>query len=315
MKVFIAGATGAIGKQLVPMLVEDGHEVTAMTRKPAKADAIRSLGARPAIADALNPEGVAQAVGEADPEAVIHELTAVDAASFGRSIDKMFAQTNRLRTEGTDHLLAAAKAAGARRFIVQSFAGWPFERRGGPVKSEDDPLQEHPPKTVAETLGAIKYVERVVSDVKGIEGLALRYGGFYGPATSIALNPDGEQVVMLRKRRLPVVGNGAGIWSFVHIHDAASATAAALDRGGPGVYNVVDDEPAPVSVMLPELAKDIGAKPPRHLPRWVGRVLAGEGMTVMMTEVRGASNEKAKRELGWELRYPSWRLGFRDGLS
>ena len=219
----------------------------------------------------------------------------------------MFAQTNRLRTEGTDHLLAAAKAAGARRFIVQSFAGWPFERTGGPVKSEDDPLQEHPPKTVAETLGAIKHLERVVTEAEGIEGLALRYGGFYGPGTSIALNPDGEQVAMVRKRRLPVVGNGAGIWSFVHIHDAASATAAALDRGGPGVYNVVDDEPAPVSVMLPELAKAIGAKPPRHLPRWVGRVLAGEGMTVMMTEVRGASNEKAKRELGWELRYPSWR--------
>ncbi|HEY6654587.1 MAG TPA: NAD(P)-dependent oxidoreductase [Solirubrobacterales bacterium] len=315
MKVFVAGATGAIGKQLVPMLVEDGHEVTAMTRTPAKAEAIRSLGARPAIADALDPEGVAQAVGEADPEAVIHELTAIDAASFGRSIDKMFAQTNRLRREGTDHLLAAAKAAGARRFIVQSFAGWPFERTGGPVKSEGDPLQEHPPKTVAETLGAIKYLERVVTDAEGIEGLALRYGGFYGPGTSIALNPDGEQVAMLRKRRFPVVGNGAGIWSFVHIHDAASATAAALDRGGPGVYNVVDDEPAPVSVMLPELAKAIGAKPPRHLPRWVGRVLAGEAMTVMMTEVRGASNEKAKRELGWELRYPSWRLGFRDGLS
>lgn len=315
MKVFVAGATGAIGKQLVPMLVEDGHEVTAMTRTPTKADAIRSQGARPAIADALDPEGVAQAVGEAEPEGVIHELTAIDAASFGRSIDKMFAQTNRLRTEGTDHLLAAAKAAGARRFIVQSFAGWPFERTGGPVKSEDYPLQEHPPKTVAETLAAIKHLERVVTEAEGIEGLALRYGGFYGPATSIALNPDGEQVAMLRKRRLPVVGNGAGIWSLVHIHDAASATSAALDRGGPGVYNVVDDEPAPVSVMLPELAKAIGAKPPRHLPRWVGRVLAGEAMTVMMTEVRGASNEKAKRELGWELRYPSWRLGFRDGLS
>jgi nucleoside-diphosphate-sugar epimerase len=286
-----------------------------MTRTRAKQDLIGDLGARPAVADALDPEGVAQAVGEAAPEVVIHELTAIDAASFGRSIDRMFAQTNRLRTEGTDHLLAAAKAAGARRFIVQSFAGWPFQRTGGPVKSEDDPLQEHPPKTVAETLGGIKYLERVVTGAEGIEGVALRYGGFYGPGTSIAVNPDGEQVAMLRKRRLPVVGNGAGIWSFVHIHDAASATAAAIDRGGPGVYNVVDDEPAAVSEVLPELAKAVGAKPPRHLPRWVGRLLAGEGMTVMMTEVRGASNEKAKRELGWELRYPSWRLGFRDGLS
>jgi nucleoside-diphosphate-sugar epimerase len=315
MKVFVAGATGALGRQLVPMLVEQGHEVTGMTRTPAKQDLIGDLGARPAVADALDPEGVAQAVGEAAPEVVIHELTAIDAASFSRSIDKLFAQTNRLRTEGTDHLLAAAKAAGAHRFIVQSFAGWPFQRTGGPVKSEDDPLQEHPPKTVAKTLGGIKHLERVVTGAEGIEGVALRYGGFYGPGTSIALNPDGDQVAMLRKRRLPVVGNGAGIWSFVHIHDAASATAAAIDRGGPGVYNVVDDEPAPVSDVLPELAKAVGAKPPRHLPRWVGRLLAGEGMTVMMTEVRGASNEKAKRELGWELRYPSWRLGFREGLS
>jgi nucleoside-diphosphate-sugar epimerase len=297
------------------MLVEQGHEVTGMTRTPSKQDLIRGLGARPAVADALDPETVAQAVGEAAPEVVIHELTAIDAGSFSRSLDKSFAQTNRLRTEGTDHLLAAAKAAGARRFIVQSFAGWPFERTGGPIKSEDDPLQEHPPKTVAETLGAINYLERVVTDAKGIEGLALRYGGFYGPGTSIAVNPDGEQVEMIRKRRFPVVGNGAGIWSLVHIVDAASATVAALDRGGPGVYNVVDDEPAPVSVVLPELAKAVGAKPPRHFPRWFGRLLAGEGMTVMMTEVRGASNEKAKRELGWKLRYPSWRLGFTDGLS
>jgi 2-alkyl-3-oxoalkanoate reductase len=315
MKVFVAGATGALGRQLVPMLVHQGHEVTGMTRTPAKQDLIRDLGARPVVVDALDPEGVAQAVGGAAPEVVIHELTAIDTASFGRSLDKMFAQTNRLRTEGTDHLLAAAKAAGARRFIVQSFAGWPFERTGGPVKSEDAPLQQHPPKTVAETLGAIKYLERVVTRAEGIEGVALRYGGFYGPGTSIAVSPDGEQVTMLRKRRFPVVGNGAGIWSFLHIRDAASATAAALDRGEPGVYNVVDDDPAPVSLVLPELAKAIGAKPPRHLPRWLGRLLAGEGMTVMMTEVRGASNEKAKRELGWELRYPSWRLGFRDGLS
>jgi len=315
MKVFVAGATGALGRQLVPMLVEQGHEVTGMTRTPAKQDLIGDLGARPVVADALDPDGVAQAVGEAAPEVVIHELTAIDAASFGRSIDKMFARTNRLRTEGTDHLLAAARAAGARRFITQSCAGWPFQRSGGPVKSEDYPLQEHPPKTVAETLGAIKYLERVVTGAEGIEGVVLRYGGFYGPGTSIAVNPDGEQVAMLRKRRLPVVGSGAGIWSFVHIHDAASATAAAIDRGKPGVYNVVDDEPAPVSDVLPELAKAVGAKPPRHLPRWVGRLLAGEGVTVMMTEVRGASNEKARRELGWELRYPSWRSGFRDGLS
>ena len=315
MKVFVAGATGALGKQVVPMLVSRGHEVTGMTRTPAKEDLIRSLGARPAVADALDPEAVAQAVAEAEPDAVIHELTAINAGAFGRSLDKMFAQTNRLRTEGTDHLLAAARAVGARRFIAQSFAGWPFERTGGPVKTEEDPLASNPPKSVSETLGAIKYLERVVTEAEGVEGVALRYGGFYGPATSIALNPDGEQIAMLRKRRLPVIGNGAGIWSFVHIADAAAATVAALDHGEPGVYNVVDDEPATAAAILPDLAKAIGADPPRRIPRWLGRLIAGEGNTIMMTEVRGASNEKAKRELRWEPRYPSWRLGFREGLE
>jgi 2-alkyl-3-oxoalkanoate reductase len=315
MKVFVAGATGAIGKQLVPMLVGRGHEVTGMTRTQAKADLIRSLGARPVVADALDPEAVAQAVAEAQPEAVIHQLTAIDAGSMTRSLDKMFTLTNRLRTEGTDHLLAAARAVGARRFIAQSFAGWPFERTGGPVKTEEDPLQASPPKSVNQSLGAIRYVEETVTGADGIEGLALRYGGFYGPGTSLGLNPDGEQIEMIRKRRFPVVGDGAGIWSLVHIQDAASATAAALERGEPGLYNVVDDEPVPVSVLLPELAKTIGAKPPRHLPRWLGRLLAGEGMTIMMTEARGASNAKAKRELGWEPRYPSWRQGFREGLG
>ena len=315
MKVFIAGASGAIGKQLVPMLVERGHEGTGMTRTSAKQDLIRGLGARPVVADALDPEGVARAVAEAEPEVVIHQLTAIDASRFGRSLDKTFALTNRLRTEGTDHLLAAANAVGARRFIAQSFAGWPFERTGGPIKTEEDPLQASPPKTVSETLGAIKYLEATVTGAEGIEGLALRYGGFYGPGTSLAVNPDSEQVEMVRKRRFPIVGNGAGIWSLVHIHDAAAATAAAVEGGEPGLYNVVDDEPAPVSVALPELARVIGAPPPRRIPRWLGRLLAGEGMTIMMTEVRGASNAKAKRELGWELRYPSWRLGIREGLE
>jgi len=315
MKVFVAGATGAIGKQLVPMLAERGHEVTGMTRTPAKQDQIQLLGARPVVADALDPEAVAQAVAEAGPEVVIHELTAIDAGSVRRSIDKAFAQTNRLRTEGTDHLLAAAKAAGARRFIVQSFAGWPYARIGGPIKTEEDPLDDSPPKQVRETLAGIRHLERTVTGAEGIEGLALRYGGFYGPGTSLGLNPDGEQIEMLRKRRLPVVGSGAGIWSLIHIEDAAAATAAAVERGAPGVYNVVDDEPVPVSVVLPELAKVIGAKPPRHVPRWLGRLIAGEAAVIMMTEVRGASNEKAKRELGWELRYPSWQLDFRDGLA
>jgi nucleoside-diphosphate-sugar epimerase len=315
MKVFVAGATGALGRRLLPLLVAQGHEVTGMTRSPAKQDLIRGLGGRPAVADALDPEAVAQAVAEAGPEVVIHQLTSIETGKLGRSIDKMFAQTNRLRTEGTDHLLAAARAVGARRFLAQSFAGWPFERSGGPVKSEDEPLQEHPPKTVSESLAAIRHVEDTVTGAEGIEGLALRYGGFYGPDTSIAVDPDGDQVAMIRKRRLPVVGDGAGIWSLVHIQDAATATVAALDHGQPGLYNVVDDEPAPVSEILPELARAVGAAPPRRIPRWLGRLIAGEGNTIMMTEVRGASNEKAKRELGWELRYPSWRQGFREGLE
>jgi nucleoside-diphosphate-sugar epimerase len=315
MRIFVAGASGAMGGQLIPRLVADGHEVVGMTRTPEKQDRIREMGARPAVADALDPEAVAQAVAEAEPEVVIHELTAIEPGKLARSVDKLFVTTNRLRTEGTDHLLAAARAVGARRFIVQSFAGWPFERTGGPVKTEEDPLQSSPPKTVSQSLGAIRYVEETVPGADGIEGLALRYGGFYGPETSLGINPDGEQVEMLRKRRFPIIGDGGGIWSLVHIQDAASATAAAVERGEPGVYNVVDDEPAPVSVILPELAKAVGAKPPRRIPRWIGRLLAGEGMTIMMTEVRGASNAKAKRELGWELRYPSWRQGFKEGLG
>ena len=314
MKVFVAGATGAIGKQLVPMLVDGGHEVTGMTRTSAKTDLIRSLGARPAVADALDPEAVAQAVAESEPEVVIHELTAIDLSSFSRSIDKQFAETNRLRTEGLDHLLAAAKAAGARRFIAQSFAGWPYKRVGGPVKSEEDPLDDNPPKPVRESLAAIRHLEGAVTRAEGIEGIALRYGGFYGPGTSLALDPPGEQTQMVRRRRFPIVGNGAGVWSLVHIRDAAAATFAAIDQGEPGVYNVVDDDPAPVTVFLPELAKDIGAKPPRHLPRWLGRLAGGEAAVIMMTDIRGASNAKAKRQLGWQLQYPSWRLGFKDGL-
>jgi nucleoside-diphosphate-sugar epimerase len=246
---------------------------------------------------------------------VIHELTAIDAGKFGRNFDKAFAQTNRLRREGTDHLLAAATAVGARRFVAQGFAPWLYKRVGGPVKAEDDPLDDAPPKAVSQTFAAIRHVEDTVMRVDGIEGIVLRYGGFYGPGTSIAVEPDGEQVTMIRKGRFPIVGDGAGVWSLVHIEDAASATAAAVERGDPGAYNIVDDDPAPISEFLPELAKVIGAKPPRRVPRWLGRLVGGEATVVMMTEFRGTSNEKAKRELDWELRYPSWRLGFRDGLS
>ncbi|HEY1285284.1 MAG TPA: NAD(P)-dependent oxidoreductase [Solirubrobacterales bacterium] len=314
MKVFVAGATGALGKQLVPMLVQAGHEVTGMTRSPAKEELIRGMGARPAVADALDPEAVAQVVAEAEPDAVIHELTDLT-GTFARNIDKSFATTNLLRTEGLDHLLAAAKAAGARRFVAQSFTGWPYKPVGGPVKDEEDPLNDDPPKTVVESLAAIRHVEDTVTRADGLVGIALRYGGFYGPGTSLAFDPPGDLTEMIAKRRVPIVGDGAGIWSLVHIEDAASATAAALERGEPGVYNVADDDPVPVGELMPELARQIGAKPPRHLPRWVGRLASGEVGVMMMTQVRGASNDKAKRELGWELRYPSWRLGFRDGLE
>jgi nucleoside-diphosphate-sugar epimerase len=314
MKIFVAGATGALGRHLVPQLVSAGHEVTGMTRRASKQDLVRSLGAKPVVADALAPDEVARAVAEAEPEVIIHQLTAIAGAN-PKHFDRDFALTNRLRTEGTDHLLAAARAVGAKRFIAQSFAGWPFARTGGPVKSEDDPLDESPPKEFRETLAAIRYLEREVSDADWIEGIALRYGGFYGPGTSISLEPGAEQVEMIRKRRFPIVGAGTGIWSLVQIEDAAAATLAAVDHGDPGVYNVTDDEPAPVSEVLPALAEAVGAKPPRRIPRWLGRLFAGEGGVIMMTELRGAANAKAKRELGWELRYPSWRLGFREGLG
>jgi nucleoside-diphosphate-sugar epimerase len=315
MKVFVAGASGAIGQQLVPMLVAQGHEVTGMTRTPAKRALIEGLGGRSVVADGLDPEAVAQAVAQAEPEVVVNELTSIDPTKFSRNLDAMFSVTNRLRTEGTDHLLTAARAVGARRFIVQSFAGWPYARTGGPVKTEDDPLQTSAPKSVRQSLAGLRHSEEAVTGAEGIEGLALRYGGFYGPGTSIALNPDGEQVTMLRKGRLPVIGDGGGIWSMLHIADAASATAAAVERGPAGIYNVADDEPAPVGAILDELASVLGIKSPRRIPRWVGRLIAGEGMTLLMTEVRGASNDKAKRELGWQPRYPSWRLGFREGLD
>jgi 2-alkyl-3-oxoalkanoate reductase len=286
-----------------------------MTRSASKEDLVRSLGGRPVVADALALDEVARAVAEAEPEVIIHQLTAISADTNPRHFDRAFARTNRLRTEGTDHLLAAAKAVGAKRFIAQSFAGWPFARTGGPVKGEDDPLDESPPKQFRETLAAIRYLEREVSGADWIEGIALRYGGFYGPGTSISLEPGAEQVEMIRKRRFPIVGAGTAIWSLVQIEDAAAATVAAVDHGDPGLYNVTDDEPAPVSEVLPALAAAVGAKPPRRIPRWLGRLFAGEGGVVMMTELRGAANAKAKRELGWELRYPSWRQGFREGLG
>jgi 2-alkyl-3-oxoalkanoate reductase len=315
MKVFVAGATGALGTQLVPQLVANGHEVVAMTRTPSKQQALAALGARPVVADALDPEAVARAVAEAEPEVVVHQLTALSGRLDMRRIDRFFAATNRLRTEGTDHLLAAARAVGARRFVAQSYAGWPFARTGGPVKSETDPLDPDPPKALRAALDAIRHVERAVTGIGWADGLVLRYGGFYGPGTSVSLDPEAAMSKVVRRRQFPIIGDGGGVWSFVHIEDAAAATVAAVERGPGGIYHVVDDEPAPVREWLPVLADALGARPPWRLPRWLGRLVAGEAAAVMMTEIRGASNDKAKRVLGWAPRYPSWRLGFAKGLG
>lgn len=312
MRVFVAGATGAVGRGLVPRLVAGGHQVTGMTRTPAKAAAIEQAGATAVVADALDAEAVGRAVAEAEPDVVVNELT--DLATIGsnmRRFDSYFATTNRLRTEGNDHLLAAARAAGARRFLAQSFGGWPYARDGASVKDEDQPLDPHPAKGMRAIHAAIRHLEEKVTGAKDIEGLVLRYGFFYGPGTSLGTEPEGEQVAAVRARQLPVIGDGAGIWTFTHIDDAAAATALAVDRGAPGIYNVVDDDPAPVNEWLPALADAVGAPPPRHVPRLLARIVGGQAAVAMMCEVRGAANGKAKRELGWTPIWPSWREGFR----
>jgi nucleoside-diphosphate-sugar epimerase len=316
MRVFVAGGSGALGRHLVPKLVEAGHSVVAMTRSPDKEAAIRAAGAEPAVADALDEGEVVAAVGDARPDAVVHQLTALTGITGNpRRFDREFETTNRLRTEGTDHLLRAAREAGAGRFVIQSFAGWPYAREGGQVKTEDDPLDPDPPAAERETLAAIRYLERATTTAEGIEGVVLRYGGFYGPGTGLARGEESPFVDTIRKRRFPILDGGTGVWSFIHIDDAASATAAAVERGAPGIYNVVDDDPAPVSEWLPELAEALGAKPPRRLPAWLGRLVGGELAVSLMTQVRGASNAKAKRELGWAPEHPSWRHGFRGGES
>ena len=309
MKVLVAGATGALGKQLIPKLVARGHEVVGTTRSESKRDAILGLGATPAVLDALDAEQVARVVAETEPEVIVHELTALSGDLDLRHFERTFAETNRLRTEATDHLLAAGRAVGVKRFVAQSYAGWPAERTGGPVKTEDDPVDRTPPESVRSTVEAILYTESAVTGAGWTEGVVLRYGGFYGPGTS--LSPEGgEMIEAVRKRRFPVVGNGAGVWSFIHIEDAADATVAAIEHGRRGIYNIVDDEPARVADWLPAAATALGAPQPRRVPRWLGRMLAGEAATVMMTEVRGASNAKAKRELGWEPKHPTWREAF-----
>jgi nucleoside-diphosphate-sugar epimerase len=320
MKVFVAGATGALGRQLVPQLVARGHEVVGMTRSASKQDLVRSLGARPVVADALDPDAVARAVASTEPEVIVHQLTALSGKLSARDMrrpDRAPAptMTNRLRTEATDHLLAAGRAVGARRFVAQSIAAFRFARAGGPVQTEADPLDPNPPAALRAAQAAILHLEQAVTTIEWGDGLALRYGAFYGPGTGISLAADAVMAAPVRKRRFPIVGDGGGIWSHVHIEDAATATAVAVERGQPGIYNVVDDDPAPVREWLPVLASALDAKPPRRVPRWLGRLAAGETATVMMTDVRGASNEKAKRELGWKPRYASWRQGFAQGLG
>jgi 2-alkyl-3-oxoalkanoate reductase len=309
MKVFVAGAAGAIGRQLLPRLAAQGHQVTAATRSPGKAAMLRELGAEPVVVDGLDAIAVGEAVARAEPEVVIHQMTALSGSTDLRRFDRMFAVTNQLRTQGTDNLLAAAAAAGVRRFIAQGYTGWPNSREGGPVKTEADPLDPSPPAMQRESLAAIRHLERVVPAASPVQGIVLRYGSFYGPGAS------DDFVGLIRKRRLPVIGDGAGVWSFLHIRDAAAATLAAMEQGAPGVYNVVDDEPASVAEWLPYVARAVGARAPRRVPAWLGRLAAGEVGVSMMTQIRGSSNAKAKRELGWRPVWPSWRDGFSRGLA
>jgi nucleoside-diphosphate-sugar epimerase len=300
MRVFLAGATGAIGSKISRQLVKRGHQVVGTTRSAAKTEALRAAGVEPVVLDLLDAEAVRSAVLAARPEAILHEGTALAGLEKLKHFDRAFAETNRLRTAGTDALLAAAREAGVARFVAQSYTGWPYARQGGALKTEDDPLDTEPAASMRESLAAIVHLERAVVKAGGI---SLRYGSFYG-------SPRDPQVDLVRKRLLPILGDGGGIWSFVHLDDAASATVLALERGSAGSYNISDDEPAPVREWLPFLASVIGAKPPLHIPRWLGRMVAGDAVVLMMTEAPGASNQKAKRELGWTLRYPTWRQGF-----
>jgi 2-alkyl-3-oxoalkanoate reductase len=300
MRVFVAGATGAIGIRLVSQLIEHGHEVTGTFRSPGGEQRVRALGAEPVALDLLDAPAVRRAVLEAKPDAIIHQATALAGVRFGRSLDRSFGPTNRLRTEGTDALLAAAAEAGVHRFVAQSFASYRYAREGGPVKTEEDRLDPDPPAMARETNAAMRHLDEAVT---GAGGIALRYGGFYGAASDGLVQP-------VRKRQFPVIGAGGGISSFVHLDDAAVATVLALDHDGAGLYNIVDDDPAPMSEWLPALAAALGAKPPRRVPLWLARLIAGRGAVMMADGSRGASNEKAKRELGWTLRYPTWRQGF-----
>ncbi len=299
MRVFVVGASGALGTRLVPQLIDRGHEVIGTSRSPGNVERVGALGAEAIALDLLDSRAVRAAVLRAEPDAIVHQATALADLRDFKHFDRSFAQTNRLRTEGTDALLAAAREAGVSRVVAQSFASYRYLRKGGPVKTEDDPL-DTPVPAMRETDAAMRYVDRVVTDAGGT---ALRYGAFYGAANDGLLNP-------VRARQFPIIGDGGGVTSFIHLDDAAAATVLALEHDGGGVFNVVDDEPAPIREWLPVLADVLGAEPPRRFPRWLARLVAGEALVMMGTEARGASNAKARRELGWEPRYPSWRQGF-----
>lgn len=313
MRVFVAGATGAIGAFLVPELLANNHRVIALTRNRQKAAVLESAGASAVVADPLDTPALIDAIVASAPDAIINELTALSNAGNFRKFDQEFALTNRFRTDVTAAMIVAAKRCGAKRLIAQSFCGWPFAREGGAVKTEEDPLDPNPPASITRTFAAIRTLEDMVLRTRDVDAFALRYGLFYGPGTAFAR--DGVIVRMVAKRQFPIVGDGTGVWSFIHVADAARATVAALTRGAPGIYNVVDDEPAPVAEWLPALAAAVGAKPPRRIPLWLGRLLLGDGGAAMMTNIRGGSNAKAKREFGWRLEYPTWRRGFVEGLG
>jgi nucleoside-diphosphate-sugar epimerase len=313
MRIFVAGATGAVGRGLVPALLSAGHSVVGLTRSTGKAETIRRMGAEPVVADGLDGAAIRAAVVSTRPDVIIHEMTDLGGVTDLRHFDRAFAVTNRLRTDGTDILLAAAREAGVKRFIAQSFCGWTFSRNGGPVKTEADELDPDPPQELRRTLDSIRYLEHGVTSSAQPEGIVLRYGSFYGPDTGM-LAP--AMIDQLRRRRVPLIGDGAGWWSFIHVDDAASATVAAVDHGTAGnVYNIVDDNPAEVKEWLPALAAVVGARPPFHVPAWIGRFVAGEHMVSMMTQVRAGSNAKAKNELGWRPAHPSWREGFAEVAS
>jgi len=303
MRVFVTGATGALGRHLVPALVAEGHDVTATTRTAAKAGGLREAGATPVILDGLDRDAVIAEVLVASPDVIVHEMTALASMRSLRQPDKVFATTNALRTQGTDNLLAAAAQAGTRRVVAQSYVS-ANARTGNLVKTEDDPIDADPAPGSRQALAAIRHVEETVPRVAQ-EGIVLRYGSFYGPGASDVL------LDVVRKRQWPLIGGGTGIWSFIEITDAAAATLAAVSHGAPGVYNVADSDPAPAAEWLPYLAGLLGAKPPLRVPVWLGRLLAGEFIVAQMTSARGSSNEKARKELGWEPRFASWREGFR----